>query len=241
LARRPFVTELVGACSAARAAQIVTPLGVRHDLTEDAFLRAAVALEGFLTEWVVRCVSMDTTALRTTLEQKASNYLQGEVPRWRTLPAEFPVTVTAVAIPIPRQMSQTQVRQLLNCEDENISFRGVSDLRVRAMESISDVRGTYVSKLTTAQAKVLDATIAVRNFLAHRSERARVALNDALQTSGLPVRLRLSQNLGAESVGRYLCAKPTVAGPRFELFLETLGDVALKLAPFPGKPLKICP
>lgn len=111
-----------------------------------------------------------------------------------------------------------------------------------AKENIADVRGTYAGKLTTAEAKVVDATIAVRNFLVHRTERARGALNTALQVGGMPAALRRTQNLGSgDSVGRYLCARTPGGRYRFEELIDTLGSVALKLTPYKGAPVTICP
>lgn len=242
LARKPYVTGLLGAAEAARAAQVLDPVSTRRDLTEDAFLRAAVAMENFFTEWIVRCVAMDSTTLRTTLENKASNYLKAELPRWRSLPEPYRSAMSAAAtIPIPPTLSQEKVRELLGCETDNLSVHGVSDLHTYARENIADRRGVYLSKLTTGEAKVVDATIAIRNFLVHRTERARTQLNESLQAGGMPQALRRNANLGSgDSVGRYLCVKTPAGNYRFEELLEALRSVAVKLAPYPGAPTPIC-
>jgi hypothetical protein len=200
-------------------------------------------MEGFFTEWAVRCVAMDTAALRTTLEQKASQFLRAQLPGWRNLPAVYETAMNASAtIPIPPRLTQEKVRELLDCETDNLSIRGISNLHLFAAENIADVRGTYLAKLTTGEAKVVDATIAIRNFLVHRTERGRTALNLALQDGGMPPALRRNLNLGSgDSVGRYLCVKPARGRYRFEEFLEALGSVAVKLAPYRGAPVTICP
>jgi hypothetical protein len=111
-----------------------------------------------------------------------------------------------------------------------------------ASENITDLRGKYVAKLTTGEAKVVDATICVRNFLVHRTERARTVLNAALQSTGMPAAMRRTQNLGSgKSVGRYLCARTPVGRYRFEELIEILGSAAHKLAPYRGAPVTICP
>jgi hypothetical protein len=58
----------------------------------------------------------------------------------------------------------------------------------------------------------------------------------------MPAALRRTQNLGSgKSVGRYLCAKTPGDRYRFEELIETLGSVAVKLAPYGGAPVTICP
>jgi hypothetical protein len=201
-------------------------------------------MEGFFTEWVVRCVAMDTSTLRATLESKASNYLTAQLPSWRNLPPAYQTMLSATAsLPIPPRLSHEQVRSLLDCQNDNLSIRGIADLDVLARDNIADVRGSYIGKVATDEAKVVDATVAIRNVLVHRTERARAALNQALQSSGLSRSLRRNQNLGSgdNSVGRYLCAKPVGGSFRFEEFFAALGAVAIKLAPYRGAPVTICP
>ncbi|MET0836924.1 MAG: hypothetical protein ABWY97_09095, partial [Thermoleophilaceae bacterium] len=51
---------------------------------EDAFFRAAVALETFLSEWLVRCLSFDAGVFRATYEGRAARWavdqLNGSYP-----------------------------------------------------------------------------------------------------------------------------------------------------------------
>jgi hypothetical protein len=219
-----------------RAAESVIPIAVQRALTEDAYLRTAVAMEVFFTEWIVRGASMDTAALRKTLEAKASNFTTAQLPNWRSLPSEYPAT-TRVSITIPPTIAQAKVRTLLNCEDDS-----VDDLYLSAKQNIADVRGTYVRKLTTEEARVVDATIAIRNYLVHRTERGRAALNTALRRQGMPPNLRRSGNLGShDSVGRYLCTTPPGGRRRVEHLIETLYSIAVKLAPYKGAPVTLWP
>jgi hypothetical protein len=73
IAKLPFLDELSEACAACDRAQTLAA-DHRNRQVEDAFFRAAVALETFMSEWLVRCLSFDAAHL----QQKAEN------EPWRT-------------------------------------------------------------------------------------------------------------------------------------------------------------
>jgi hypothetical protein len=86
--------------------------------------------------------------------------------------------------------------------------------------------------LTPGDDAVLDATLAIRNVLAHRSPRAQARLRAKLGSQQLPAALR-SQTVTAGRVGRYLQAEQ-LGHPRFRHYFERLAEMAAKLAPYPA-------
>jgi len=74
VAKGPFIDTLVGAAATARDGLTRGAADERDRQVEDAFFRAAAALETFLSEWLVRCMSFDATTFRAFYETRAANW-----------------------------------------------------------------------------------------------------------------------------------------------------------------------
>jgi hypothetical protein len=105
---------------------------------------------------------------------------------------------------------------------------------------LADPKARATGSLNTADDAVVDATIAIRNVLAHRSKRSEERLAEALRSPTLPAALRVQQKVTATGVGRYLRAQ-SGGHPRFRWYFERLASIANKLAPYRGRPRTICP
>lgn len=84
IAREPLIHELTTACASCRAA-LALPTRECNREVEDAFFRVAASLEGFISDWFVRCLSFDTGQFVATYERRAENQALAELGRW--LPA----------------------------------------------------------------------------------------------------------------------------------------------------------
>ena len=245
VAKDPFIDELVAACSTARNG-LTLPAQERDRVVEDAFFRAAAALETFLSEWLVRCLSFDASAFQATYESRAANWAVNELrSRWepseRLWKGRGTSAAVTVAIPISKKHSLEETRTLLGTVDDNVSIRRMEDLVRLARDYLVDPYARRPRNLGPQRSAVLDATVAIRNVLAHRSARASEQMNRCLRSSNLPPGLRRQQRaVSSSGVGYYLQA--TVAGqPRFERYLELLAGISHRLAPTRGRNKAICP
>jgi hypothetical protein len=245
VAKSPLIDELVAACSVARGGLDLLA-SQRNRVVEDAFFRAAAAMETFLSEWLVRCLALDASSFRRTYEERAANealtHLEGQwEPSERLWKAAKRRATVRVELPILKTQRLLDARILLNAIDDNITIRGSADLVKLAQDYLSEPYTKRPEKLGGRRAAVLDATIAIRNVLAHRSERSIDRMNRCLRSNKLPTALgRQQQDVSATGVGYYLQAKAG-AKCRFELYFETLGEVANGLAPTRGRPRVIAP
>jgi hypothetical protein len=173
VAKGPLIDELVAACATARNG-LERPARERDRQIEDAFFRAAAALETFLSEWLVRCVSFDAGHFRATFEQRAANWATAQLnngfePRdrlWKRRDADVAVTVH---LPILKKQSLEESRALLGAENDNVSIRSISDLIQLADAYLAEKYARRPRQLGGERATILDATISMRNVLAHRS------------------------------------------------------------------------
>lgn len=143
-----------------------------------------------------------------------------------------------VVVGIPKTVSIVQARELLGVVDDNRSFLSAQNFREWAGRYLADARGRAISNLTAQDDAVFDATVAIRNVLAHRSRRSERALADAFRSAHLPPALRVQQTVTAAKVGRYLRVEQQ-GRARFKLYFEHLADIANTLAPYQGRPRDI--
>jgi len=246
LAKDPFLKALQDACHVAARARDLPP-NERERQLEDAFFRAAVALETFLSDWVARCLHFDTSRLAARAKQEAGQHVLDELSGgWapenqilgKTL-AEYP-PVASMSMTMPESVAVQKARQLFGVADTNRSFAGAADFKELVGRFLADPKASAASSLTAADDAVLDATIAIRNVLAHRSKRSEQRLAQTLCSGKLPEQLRVQQRVTAAGVGRYLRVERG-GEARFRHYFERLANVAKTLAPYRGRPRTICP
>src|SRR5918992_5686934 len=230
VAKAPFIDALVGACASARNA-LDQSAAERDRQVEDAFFRAAAALETFLSEWVVRCLSFNATAFKRTYELRTENWVEAELNRsypprdrlWKDRDDEVLVTIL---LPILKKHTLEDSRGLLGAEDDNFPIRDTEALVVAAKDYLAEPYARRPRELGKQRAAILDATIAIRNVIAHRSERATQQMNDRLASNKLPAALRRGDNLvRAAKVGYHLQVSRD-GRPRFETYFMELAEVA---------------
>lgn len=246
IAKTPFIEELIAACVTARAAA-ERPVRERDRQVEDAFFRAAAALQTFLSEWLVRTLSFDAAYFRSVHEQRAANWATSQLssaaypPKERLWTTARPAVVE-VHLPIPRKLTLEEAARLLGAEADHVAIRNTAELVTRAKECLPDKYARRARELGRTNSAILDATIAVRNVLAHRSPRAAAAMNAQFELAAMPKALRRTgqRKVRTGGVGQYLVTHGGAA-PRFETYLTGLADVAHCLAPTPGRNPTICP
>jgi hypothetical protein len=247
LAKDPFLRVLQEACHLAHDARELKK-SERERQVEDTFFRAAVSLEAFLSDWLARSLSFDTSRLAAATRQDLLNHLSGQAHgAWAPENAVYRealklYTPTAVQanVSIPRSVAANRARELLGVRDSNRSFSGAAEFKEWVGRYIADSKSKQnASELNAGDDAVLDATLAIRNVLAHRSPRAQARLRATLGSQDLPAALR-SQTVTAGRVGRYLQAEQQ-GHPRFQHYFQRLATMAAKLAPYVGRPRAICP
>lgn len=244
VAKDPFIDELVAACTTARNG-LELPAQERDRVVEDAFFRAAAALETFLSEWLVRCLSFDASAFQTTYEMRAANWTVGQLnsswqPSDRLWKERGRSVAVTVHLPISKKHSLEETRALLGAVDDNVTIRSTADLIRLAKEYLVDPYARRPRNLGPQCSAVLDATVAIRNVLTHRSPRATDQMNACLRSSNLPSGLRRQHRaVSSTGVGYYLQAT-AVGRPRFERYLELLSEIGHRLAPTRGQKKIIC-
>jgi hypothetical protein len=88
-------------------------LDVRKTVSLDAFIRVAVAWEGFRSRWHVAAINQDSSVFRTDIEQRF---------RASTRDGRFAELEPHLHVSLPQQLSVAATERLLDPLGRNISF-----------------------------------------------------------------------------------------------------------------------
>jgi hypothetical protein len=241
VAKLPFLDELTASCEACERAQDLAA-AQRNRQVEDSFFRAAVALETFLSEWLVRCLSFDASHLHTGAEKEFADWLKSQVnslggPKGRRYQAYLKRHSSSLSI--PKRPSLSEALTLFGSGGDVVGVTGSRDLEKKARDNLISICAIRAAQLTARQRAFLDSTKKVRNALAHSSTGAVSTMNAALRNGNLPADVRRGTNgITRSGIGTYLSGKPN-SQRRYAIFFDELAQISHGLCRSPGRPRTI--
>ena len=246
IAKDPFLKILQDACHLSAGTGDLTVPDQERQL-EDSFFRAAVALETFLGDWFARCMHFDTSRVATRAREEVDKHLKAEIdggwdPQQKILgrTIDHYAPQVTVVVEVPKAVSVATARKLLGTETSNRSWKSAADLKEQVGRYLAhEPARRAVGNLDSGHDALVDATIGIRNVLAHRSPQSETQMKTALARGDLNQHLRV-MTITAAGVGRYLRTEKD-GQPRYRRYYAGLAEVVNVLAPFVGKPRKICP
>lgn len=185
-------------------------------LTEHSLLAAAVTWEGFVSDMFIAYINRDATRFKQHLKDSLENHV-------RTAATPQRVYAAYGALNFPAHLGKADVHALANGLGNNITFSNFGELENRAGTWLVTAYAARFTGLTNAQKAMVNAVVALRNHIAHRSQRSLDAMNDALDQGALhPTGIRRGTNR-FHQVGAWLKATPPgQPQSRFETILDTL-------------------
>lgn len=196
----------------------ITGNELKKNASVDAFLNVAIGWESFLSDWHIAAINRDSSAFVADLEARAEASLIGR--GWTGLRGR-------VTLSIPKHPSLDLVRDLIDPDGGNISFGDKDKWCARAERELSDPYRSNVLALPDRDHRLIRAVVAVRDCIAHRSQKASDAMNAALgNLAHADNSLRRSQaRVQPSGIGAYLFAQ---AGDsrRVERYHQRLGGIA---------------
>jgi hypothetical protein len=192
-------------------------------LTEQSLLATAAAWEGFVNDMFIAYINRDAKKFREHLKNAFDTHLAKD-QKTETIFERYG------SLSIPAHLKKADIERLADYVGNNITFPNFGRLEERAEIWLITKDANRFINLTNEQKSVVNATISLRNHVAHRSKRSFDAMNAAINAgvlygTGLK---RLANKVRV--VGVWLKAKPAHhTKTRFELIIEILDGVALKL------------
>jgi len=188
-------------------------------LTEHCLLAAAVAWEGFISDMFIAFINRDSTRFKEHLKASFEEHIGTSATPRRVFDAFG-------SLNLPVHLKKVDVLTLANSVGNNITFSHFDDLEQRANTWLIADHAAKFSGLSAQQKAVINSVIALRNHIAHRSQRSLDAMNDVLSRGALhPTGLRRLGNR-FHNVGAWLKATPVGrAETRFATIIRMLDDI----------------
>ena len=190
-------------------------------LVENTFLATAVLWEGFVSDLIVAYINRDSSRFAVHLRAALEDNL---TPKQKRIYSSF------ATLSIPAHLKKSEVIDLIDAQGNNITFSNYKEMKDASARWLTPANAARIAGLTARRRSVINAVIAIRNQIAHRSKRSLVAMNEALAAGGLHgTGLQRGVNT-VRHVGAYLKAQPAGhASKRIEIFLSQLHTISAAL------------
>ena len=192
----------------------------KSTLTERSLLAAAVAWEGFVSDMFIAFINRDATRFKQHLTDSFNTHLKE---------SSTPEKVFAKygSITFPAHLSKADVLELADSLGNNITFSNFVQLEKKAETWLAATHASRFTTLSSQRKSVVNAIIALRNHIAHRSDRSLNAMNDLLNKGALtPTGIKRGNNK-FHNVGAWLKAVPIGRQQtRFAIIMQILDDIA---------------
>lgn len=188
----------------------------KSTFVESCLLVMAVAWEGFVSDLFVAYINGDAARFKQHLRDAFDHHLQGSGKPLQVF-REFGSVV------LPNHLTKKQVQLFADNEGSNITFSDFAKLEEKASVWLTPVSVARFTDLTVQQKAVVNSLIALRNHIAHRSQRSLDAMNEKTGAGALHITgLRRGDN-NFHNVGAWLKSVPVgQQHTRFLLFLNQL-------------------
>lgn len=188
----------------------------RSTFVENCMLVLAVAWEGFVNDLFIAYINRNPTRFKQHLRDALRQHLlDGAKPK--KIFDEFGV------LRIPTHLSKKQVQDLADETGSNITFSNFDKLEEKAAVWLIANDEQRFANLSAQQKAVVDAVVALRNHIAHRSDMSSKNMNAKLDRGPLHLAGLRRGNKKVAKVGAWLKAKPPGRQvTRFSMFLAEL-------------------
>ncbi len=201
---------------------ILTTSEQQRIASENYALAIGVMLEGFINDLIFAYANRDCAKVMTHLENSVQECLR--------LNSKAEAAYQRFGdFKRKNHLSRDELRTILDPEGRNTSFPDYAAIQSRVDQWLADEHRQPFLSLNAKQKAVLNAVIAIRNNLAHRSKSSLDRLNNTLRAgplhgSGLQINVKSVQR-----VGIYLKACPTGNETRADIIGDMLAEAAEKL------------
>ena len=191
-------------------------------LAELVFHRGYVAVESFLSAWIVGAVNRDSSQFLQHRKNALTQSVSSKFSSW---------DVAHFSYSPPTHISANDLKTLLDPDGWNITFGSFQKLKERCADWLAPSFLAKIDSVPAQRRKIINAAKAIRNCVAHQSESSFREMNNqvsSLPNSGTCRHLRTSVN-SVSNVGSHL--KAAAGGKtRVELYLQEFKRLGSDLA-----------
>jgi hypothetical protein len=181
-------------------------------LAELVFHRAYVAVESFLSAWIVGAINRDSSQFTSHRANSITQSITDKFSAWDT---------SQLTYAPPAHIAVADLQPLVDPDGLNVTFKSYEKLKTKCANWLAASYRTKVDLVPIERQKVVDAAKAIRNCVAHQSQSSFTEMNQQLSSlpdSGICQHLRTNVNT-VSKIGAHL--KATAGGStRVQLYLR---------------------
>lgn len=206
----------------AKVASVNMPVTSKNLIAEYSFLSASVLLEGYVSDLFVAYIN------------KKSGPFVSSLTRHMKIESDDDLAKRAIAlatVDITSHLTLDKIRSILDPKGWNVTFSTSADMKRKAGLWLDLPFKSHFTGLSAKHCATLEATKAIRNYLAHRSSNSKKTMQDVLQNSDLTIGFMRGPNK-VNKVGSFLDSTPNgCTKTRIQFYLLELKAIAIQLCP----------
>lgn len=141
-------------------------------------MAAAVTWEGFVSDMFIALINRDATRFKQHLKDAFEAHLN-------TVSKQRRVFDAFGSLDFPQHLRKADVQAFADNVGNNITFPNFAELEQKVSIWLVPAHASKFNGLTVQQKAVINAVVALRNHIAHRSQRSLDAMNDTLAAGAL--------------------------------------------------------
>jgi len=200
--------------------------GTQHEkrdmstLSETTLQSTYVAFECFLSDLILAYVNRDFSQYQIDIEGRIKQSIESRFGQWASQATSFTSR---------SHIKVDDLETILTPESDNLTFKDVETLKQRCVAIVAAPHRNAIVNLSDSDSRLIDTVHAIRNFIAHRSPKAKATMNQRLASIvsgvGCPNENLSRGTYDIGNIGAFL--KAEVAGSRrINLYLSRLSSIA---------------
>jgi hypothetical protein len=159
--------------------QVSSLKGTEHEmkdlslLSEMTFHSLYVEFECFISDLVLAYINRDPSAYQHDLFTRAKESVRSKFDDW---------TANRLIPRAERNIKIDEIEQLIDPKNFNVTFKDVAALKSSANRWICPAFSAGIAAISAADARLIDATHSIRDFIAHQSVHSKANMNNMLRT-----------------------------------------------------------
>ncbi|WP_457808913.1 hypothetical protein [Kushneria sp. EE4] len=169
-------------------------------ISEVVFHRGYVAVESFLSAWIIGAINRDSSRYFQARENSIKQSLEAKYSSW---------DVGHIKYSPPVHIRMEDLKDLIDPDGWNITFKTFDKLELRCADWLAPSFLNKVRRVSSERREIIDAAKSIRNCIAHQSQGSFSEMNEkvgSLSKIGVSKHLQTSVN-SVKNVGAHLKAK----------------------------------
>ena len=142
-------------------------------LSEMIFHSLYVEFECFISDLVLAYINRDPSAYQSDLLARVKSSVLSKFDNW---------TASRLTLKTEKNIKIDEIEQLIDPSEFNVTFKDVNVLKSKVNRWICPAYSAGIVGISAADARLIDTTHSIRDFIAHQSAHSKTNMNNMLRT-----------------------------------------------------------